>query len=110
MLSPWPTCKKEAGNVIDKLKESVEHIIICIDTKDHQSTMSAIAQFTLLFEVFILQNKEYIFDREVANLNRRLAQMMRCMEHSDLQGLKEIINLGFKAFLDDWDFDNLLIN
>lgn len=96
--------------MIDKLKESVEHIIICIDTKDQQSTMSAIAQFTLLFEVFILQNKEYIFDREVANLNRRLAQMMRCMEHSDLQGLKETINLGFKVFLDDLDFDNLLIN
>lgn len=97
--------------MIDKLKELVDHIVICIDIKDRKSAMRAIAQFTVLFEDFIQQNKEYIFDREMVNLNRCLLQMMHCMEHNDLQGLKEIINSNFKTFLDDWDFgNNSLIN
>ena len=68
--------------------------------------MRAIAHFTVLFDDFIQQNREYIFDREMADLNRCLTQMMRCMEHNDLRGLKEIINSDFKTFLEDRDFEN----
>lgn len=92
--------------MIEKLKELVDHIVICIDIKDRKSAMRAITQFTVLFEDFIQQNREYIFDREMANLSQCLIQMMHCMEHNDLQGLREIINSNFKTFLDDWDFDN----
>lgn len=97
--------------MIDKLKELVDHIVICIDIKDRKSAMRAIVQFTVLFEEFIQQIREYIFDREMADLNRCLFYMMYCMEHNDLQGLREIINSNFKTFLDDWDFDdNSFIN
>ncbi len=90
----------------DKLRELTDRIITCIDMEDYKSAMRAIASFTVQFEDFIQQNKEYIFDREMASLNRCLAQMMQCLERNDLQGLKEIIDSNFKAFLDDWDFDD----
>ncbi len=96
--------------MINKLRELMDHVVICIDIDDSESAMLAIAQFTLLFEDFLRQNKEYIFDREIAALNRRLIQMMRCMEHNDLRGLKETINLNFRTFLDGWDFDNSPLN
>ncbi len=91
---------------IDKLKELVDHIIICIEIKDRKSAMQAITHFTVLFEDFIQENREYIFDREMVNLNQHLIQMMQCMEHDDLQGMKKIINSALKTFLDDWDFDD----
>jgi hypothetical protein len=97
--------------VIEKLKELMNLIVICIDIQDYKSAMCAIAQFTVLFEEFIQQNSECIFDREIADLNRCLLQMMYCIEHNALQDLREIIDSEFKTFLDDWDFDdNSLIN
>ncbi|MBO8167965.1 MAG: hypothetical protein H0Z35_02125 [Thermoanaerobacteraceae bacterium] len=97
--------------MIHQLKELVDHIIACIEIEDHKSAMQAIAHFTVQFEEFIQENKDYIFDQEIANLNRCLVQMMDCMEQNDLQGLREIINSTLKCFLDDWDFyDDAFIN
>ncbi len=92
--------------MIDKLKELVDQIITCIDIKDHKSAMEAIAHFTVLFEGFLQRNREYIFDREMTSLNRCLMKMTLCIEHNNVQGLKEIINSNFKTFLNDWDFDD----
>ena len=91
--------------MITELNELVDHIIIYIDIKEYKSAMRTIARLTVLFEQFIQQNKDYILNQEMVNLNRCLLQMMQSIEHNDLPGLKKIICSNFKAFLNDWDFN-----
>jgi collagenase-like PrtC family protease len=92
--------------VIHRLKDLIDHVVTSIEIEDRYSAMRAIVRFTDLFKEFIQQNKEYIFDREILDLNQSLMQIMHCIEHDDLQGIKEIINARIKLFLDGWDFDN----
>ncbi len=92
--------------MINSLKEMLSDIVTLIEIGDHTETMQAIANFTLLFDEFLQQNKEYIFHQEMANLNRYLIQMVYCLEQNDLQGLKEAIDEAIIGFINNWDFSN----
>jgi len=91
--------------MINSLKELLSDIVTLIEIGDHTGTMQAIANFTLMFDEFLQQNKEYIFQQEMANLNRCLMQMVYCLEQNDLQGLKEI-DEAIMGFINNWDFSN----
>ena len=92
--------------MISQLKEAIGNIAVCADAGDHPAALREIARFTVLFDKFLRQNKNYIFGYEIESLNRCMNRMLACMEEGDLDGLAEIAGSALRGFLDDWDFHN----
>lgn len=92
--------------MISRLREILDHVVVCLDTGDSAAAMVEIARFTLLFEEFMHSIEGCVFKQELENLNRCMVRMVGCMEQGDLQGLKEVIVTSLSCFLDDWDFHN----
>ena len=92
--------------MIQQLKDILLDIVTEIDLGDHSSAMRGIARFTILFDRFLLENKEYIFVREIEILNLCMYRMLEYMERNNLAGLRELITDSFICFLDNWDFKN----
>ena len=90
----------------NRLKEMLSDIVTLIDMDESGAAMKLIALFTVNFEDFLRQNQDYIFPHEMSDLNRCLNQMMVFMEEKNLSGLREVINLTFVKFLEEWDFEN----
>ncbi|WP_157833442.1 hypothetical protein [Desulfotruncus alcoholivorax] len=47
--------------MINRLREVIGNIAVCADAGDHPAVMREIARFTVLFDEFLRQNKDYIF-------------------------------------------------
>ncbi|AEF94668.1 hypothetical protein Desca_1822 [Desulfotomaculum nigrificans CO-1-SRB] len=92
--------------MINRLREVIGNIAVCADAGDRPAAMREIARFTVLFDEFLRQNKDYIFGHEIESLNRCMNRMLACMEEGDLGGLAEIAGSALRGFLDGWDFHN----
>lgn len=92
--------------MIDRLREVVGNIAVCVEAGDRPAAMREIARFTVLFDEFLRHSKDYLFGHEIENLNRCMNRMLTCMEEGDLGGLVEIAESALRGLLDDWDFLN----
>lgn len=92
------------------MREALDQIAACIHEEDRSGAMWSIAEFTLLFGEFLLQNGNYIFGGEVAGLNRCLSRMVALIEAGDLDGLAETVEFNLCVFLENWDFQNRQTN
>ena len=96
--------------MVSPIKTVLGCLVTCIEADNYSEAMQAIAHFTVLFEGFLQENKDHIFEHEVMRLNHCMYQMIKHMEQYDLQSLKEIIQSFLLVFLDDWDFNNKQYN
>lgn len=96
--------------MIRQIKEALDLLFACAEAGERSGALRAVAQFAVLFDEFLRQNKQYIFAYEAANLNNCMKKMLAAMENKDFRGLIEIIQSSFINFLDDWDFDNKKLN
>ena len=92
--------------MISQLKELLNNIVIDIEMDDIPVAMREIARFTVLFDQFLQQNKDYIFLQEVQKINNCLGRMLDYMEQGNLVSLKDEITNSFLGDLDNWDFNN----
>lgn len=92
--------------MINRLREVIGNIVVCAEADERPAAMREIARFTVLFDEFLRQNKDYIFGHEIESLNRCMIRMLACMEEGDLGGLAEIVESALRGLLDDWDFHN----
>ena len=91
--------------MIEDIKEELSQIVLEIELGDTSAAMSRIARFTGTFEQFLQENKGYIFENELQDLNSCMGQMIQYMELNDLTSLKEVINNSFIQILDSWGFN-----
>lgn len=91
--------------MIEDLKEELSQIVLEIELGYTSAAMRKIALFTVTFDQFLQENKDYIFVREIQDLNSCMGQMLQYMELNDLTSLKEIINDSFIQLLDSWGFN-----
>ena len=92
--------------MIEDLKEELSRIVLEIELGDTSAAMRRIARFTVTFDQFLQENKDYIFVYELQDLNSCMGQMLQYMELNDLTSLKEVINDCFIQLMDNWGFNN----
>ena len=92
--------------MIEDLKEELSQIVLEIELGDTYAAMRKIALFTVTFDQFLQENKDYIFLKELQDLNSCMGLMLEYMELNDLISMKEVINHSFIQLLDSWGFNN----
>lgn len=88
----------------------MDEISCFIGEGESSTAMRSVTVFVLLLEEFLKQNRDFIFQREIIELNRCLSRMTVYLEEGDLDSLVEIIESSLRGLLDDWDFNNKTAN